>query len=62
MLVADAAGLGVIKINPEQKIEKRIPTNEMEMILNPSEEWTQIFNDTWRSYRDFFYDSQHAQS
>ena len=56
MLVADNAGLGVVKINPEQKIEKRLPTNEMEMILNPREEWTQIFNDTWRSYRDFFYD------
>jgi tricorn protease len=28
----------------------------MEMILQPREEWKQIFNDTWRRYRDFFYD------
>jgi tricorn protease len=24
--------------------------------VHPREEWTQIFNDTWRWYRDFFYD------
>jgi len=28
----------------------------MEMILHPREEWKEIFNDTWRRYRDFFYD------
>jgi tricorn protease len=28
----------------------------MEMVLQPKEEWKQIFNDTWRRYRDFFYD------
>ena len=26
------------------------------MDLNPREEWREIFNDTWRRYRDFFYD------
>ncbi len=26
------------------------------MDLVPKEEWTQIFNDTWRRHRDFFYD------
>jgi tricorn protease len=28
------------------------------MELVPREEWRQIFNDTWRRYRDFFYDPQ----
>jgi tricorn protease len=28
----------------------------MEMQLRPQEEWSQLFNDTWRRYRDFFYD------
>jgi len=28
------------------------------MELVPKEEWRQIFNDTWRRYRDFFYDPQ----
>ena len=28
----------------------------MEMTINPQEEWTQIFNDSWRMMRDFFYD------
>ncbi|MEI9912213.1 MAG: hypothetical protein WDO71_22720 [Bacteroidota bacterium] len=26
------------------------------MQLRPQEEWTELFNDTWRRYRDFFYD------
>jgi tricorn protease len=28
----------------------------MEMTLDPKKEWDQIFQDTWRRYRDFFYD------
>ena len=56
ILVQDAQGFGIVQVNPEQKIEKRLPTGEMEMVLYPREEWTQIFNDTWRRYRDFFYD------
>ncbi|HNX98175.1 MAG TPA: S41 family peptidase, partial [Candidatus Aminicenantes bacterium] len=30
--------------------------DHLTMVVNPVAEWTQIFNDTWRWYRDFFYD------
>jgi tricorn protease len=33
----------------------------MEMVLQPKEEWKQIFEDTWRRYRDFFYDPSMQQ-
>lgn len=56
VLVRDAQGFGIVQVNPGQKIEKRLPTDEMAMVLYPREEWIQIFNDTWRRYRDFFYD------
>ena len=47
---------GIIKPMPEQKLDKILRTSEMEIVLNPREEWKQIFNDVWRNYRDFFYD------
>ena len=56
ILARDNKGFGIIKPTPEQKMEKLLRTAEMEMVLQPKEEWKQIFNDTWRRYRDFFYD------
>lgn len=56
MLAREPRGFGIVRLAPEQRIDKVLPTADMEMILNPREEWKQIFNDTWRRYRDFFYD------
>jgi tricorn protease len=56
ILARTAAGFGIVKVNPEQKLDKLLRTSEIEMILHPREEWKQMFNDTWRRYRDFFYD------
>ena len=56
LVVQDNGRIGIIKINPDQKIDKALRTAEMTMSLVPKEEWTQLFNDTWRRYRDFFYD------
>ena len=59
MILVRAAGkYGVIKADENQKVEKPIPTGDLAMELVPKEEWRQIFNDTWRRYRDFFYDPQ----
>ena len=55
------SSLGIIKPNPDQKIEKGLNTAAMEMSVNPREEWNELFNDTWRRYRDFFYDPQMQQ-
>ena len=58
ILVRTGGKYGVIKAAEKQKVEKPIPTGDLAMELKPREEWRQIFNDTWRRYRDFFYDPQ----
>jgi len=61
LLVRASNQYGVISPEPDQKIEKPIPTDALVMRWNPKEEWRQIFNDTWRRHRDFFYDSAMQQ-
>jgi tricorn protease len=56
LLVGSKGKYGIIKPEPKQKIEKPIPTDGLVMDLVPREEWRQIFLDTWRRHRDFFYD------
>ncbi|MDP9230992.1 MAG: PDZ domain-containing protein [Bacteroidota bacterium] len=56
LLVRTATGFGIIKPGPDQKLDKLLRTSEIEMVLHPREEWKQLFSDTWRRYRDFFYD------
>ena len=56
ILVRSKGRYGIVKPAPDQKIEKPIPTDGLVMDLVPREEWRQIFNDTWRRHRDFFYD------
>ena len=56
LLVSSKDKYGIIKPEPKQKIEKPIPTDGLVMDLIPREEWRQIFMDTWRRHRDFFYD------
>jgi tricorn protease len=56
ILVASGNRYGIISVAESQNIEKAVPTSGMVMQLVPREEWEQIFSDTWRRYRDFFYD------
>ena len=56
ILVSSSGQYGIIAANAAQKMEKPIPTNGLVMNWVAREEWNQIFNDTWRRYRDFFYD------
>ncbi|MBD3415029.1 MAG: Tricorn protease like protein [Candidatus Aminicenantes bacterium] len=56
LLVRSRGKYGIIKPAPKQKITKPIPTDGLMMNWIPRKEWEQIFNDTWRRYRDFFYD------
>ena len=56
LLVSSSGNYGVIKPAPKQEIEDPIPTSGLVMNLLPREEWRQIFADTWRRHRDFFYD------
>ena len=56
ILVALKGSYHIIKPDADQKLEKKMPTDQMEMTIVPREEWTQLFNDAWRLERDFFYD------
>jgi tricorn protease len=61
LLIESGGRYGVIQPVAGQKIEDPIPTDGLVMNLVPREEWQQIFADTWRRYRDFFYDpNMHA--
>ena len=61
LLVNSQDQYGIIKPKPKQEIETPIPTDSLVMELVPRQEWRQIFEDTWRRYRDFFYDPDMQQ-
>ena len=56
LLVSAGGKYGIIKPEPGQSIKDAIPTDGLVMDLVPREEWRQLFADTWRRHRDFFYD------
>ncbi len=56
IIVSSKGRYGIIQPAPDQKIKDPVPTDGLVMELTPREEWRQIFNDTWRRHRDFFYD------
>ena len=58
ILVSSNGKYGIIQAAENQKLDKAIPTEDLAMDLVPREEWRQIFLDTWRRHRDFFYDPQ----
>jgi tricorn protease len=56
MLVGKGNSFAVVKPEEGQKFDKPLHTAEMQMMVNPVEEWKQIFLDAWRMERDYFYD------
>ncbi|WP_343746488.1 PDZ domain-containing protein [Chitinophaga sp.] len=46
----------IIDLGANQKVDKNLRINEMTMLLDPMQEWKQVFTDAWRVERDFFYD------
>ncbi|PKV48696.1 tricorn protease [Aquimarina sp. MAR_2010_214] len=56
ILVFSEEKMGIIEVAKDQSLEDYIDTSNMEMTVNPKEEWRQIFTDIWRLERDFFYD------
>lgn len=46
--------VSILNAAPDAKGDKVI-TDGMTVLINPREEWAQIFNDAWRIERDFFY-------
>jgi tricorn protease len=58
LLVESNNRFGIVSAEPEQRLEDAIATDGLVMQLVPREEWQQIYDDTWRRYRDFFYDPE----
>ncbi|PWT98627.1 MAG: peptidase S41 [Bacteroidetes bacterium] len=56
MLVQRGNTFAILKPDEGQKFEKTLRIAEMEMVVDPPKEWKQIFMDTWRMERDYFYD------
>ena len=56
ILVARANSYDVIEPAENQKFEKPLRLSEMQMMVDPVQEWKQIFTDAWRLERDYFYD------
>jgi len=48
--------IAVDKVVSSKAQGARLNLDQMTYRVSPIAEWTQIFNDTWRWYRDFFYD------
>lgn len=57
ILVVRANTYAIIKPEENQKFEKPLRITEMQMLVDPAQEWKQIFNDAWRIERDYFYDA-----
>ncbi|HEY6953746.1 MAG TPA: PDZ domain-containing protein, partial [Flavisolibacter sp.] len=58
MLVGRQGSFAVINAAEGAKFEKPLRIAEMQMMVNPVEEWKQIFMDAWRFERDYFYDAR----
>ncbi|MFO0839889.1 MAG: PDZ domain-containing protein [Phycisphaerae bacterium] len=56
LLVNTSGKYAVVSAAAGQKIEKTVPVGEMQVMVEPREEWREVFTDAWRMERDFFYD------
>jgi tricorn protease len=54
--IAATATAGTPAFKPS---EGKIKTEEMEVYVDPKAEWNQMYRETWRIERDFFYDPSH---
>ncbi len=57
MLAAKSSGWAVIAPDEGTRFDKPLRLNEMQMTVDPKQEWKQIFTDAWRIERDYFYDA-----
>jgi tricorn protease len=56
LLVQNKNEYAIIPLKEKQKMEKKLSTGGFEAVIDPVGEWKQIFSDTWRLERDYFYD------
>ncbi|HSJ15199.1 MAG TPA: PDZ domain-containing protein, partial [Longimicrobiales bacterium] len=56
MLVRHRDRYAIVNVAVNQKLEKTLAMDALERVVDPREEWRQIFADAWRLQRDYFYD------
>ncbi len=56
MLVTSKKKYAIVDVKEKQKFEKPIDLTDIEVPVDPRAEWRQLFMDTFRFERDFFYD------
>jgi len=57
ILIQKGPVFAVIAAQEGQKIDKSVRINEMQLMVDPVQEWKQIYLDAWRIERDYFYDA-----
>lgn len=56
VFVVRGRDMAVVDPAPDQKLEKKVPTDAMSGSVSPRDEWRQMFNEAWRLQRDLFYE------
>ena len=56
LLIGRKETFAIVDLKENAKFEKPLRLDEMEETINPRAEWRQMFTDTYRFERDFFYD------
>lgn len=56
ILVRRKAEYALIEPKEGQKFDKKAPLASLETVVDPVAEWNQMFVETWRLQRDYFYD------
>ncbi len=58
LMYSSRAGTAIVSVAPGQKPgDGTLKMNDVRALIDPVQEWNQIFNEAWRLERDFFYDS-----
>ncbi len=56
ILVGKNNQYAIVDVAENQKMDKPMPTAQLEVTVDPKTEWKQIYKDAWRIFRDYFYD------
>ncbi len=55
--VSSGGRVAVVGIGEGKSMDKNVDMSKASMVINPMNEWKQIFRESWRLQRDYFYDA-----